>query len=136
MYSTLRAASASAMASLLNWGEKRERGAVRISAIVSTPAPVSSVVNRSQEWREWPIVRIGRTGAMSEALSSLALGTCAQIGRHRFVGERGDGGVEFHHLLLLAAEPPQRHGALVRLALADNEQHRDLGERMLAHLVV
>ena len=38
--------------------------------------------------------------------------------------------------MLLGAEPAQRDRAFFGLALADDQQQRDLGEAVLAHLVV
>ena len=40
-----------------------------------------------------------------------------------------------HHLLRLRAQPAQRHLALLGLAAADDGDHRDLGQGVLAHLV-
>ena len=56
--------------------------------------------------------------------------------RLRFVGERGEGGVEAHDVLAFLAEAADRNRAVARLLAADHEQSRHLGERMLAHLVI
>src|SRR5262245_42438477 len=47
-----------------------------------------------------------------------------------------DGCGERQASLVLCAQAAQRHGALGDLALADREQHRNLREAVLAHLVV
>src|SRR5688500_11306983 len=58
------------------------------------------------------------------------------VGRHGLVGQSAERLNEGNHLLVLLAEPPDRNGAFGRLLLAGHQQRRDLGERMLAHLVV
>src|SRR5437660_10074989 len=59
-----------------------------------------------------------------------------QVGRHGLVDEHRQRALERHHRLLLTAEAPDRHGPFGRLLLADDQQDRDLGERVLADLVV
>ena len=52
-----------------------------------------------------------------------------EVGRDCLVGDHRDGFVEAHHLLpILGAETAKRDRALVGLALADDQQQRDLGE--------
>src|SRR5690606_1132688 len=63
-------------------------------------------------------------------------GALAQIRRDRLVRQRGDGRVERDDALLLAAETADRDLALLGLTLADDEQYRDLAQRVLADLVV
>ena len=60
----------------------------------------------------------------------------AEVRRDRFRGKRCDRGIERKHPLFLLAEPADRDGALGRFLAADHQQRRNLGERMLAHLVI
>src|SRR5438876_8852891 len=57
-------------------------------------------------------------------------------GNRRFLFHSSERLAERKHFLLLAAEPAQRDGAHLRLALADDEQERDLLQAVLADLVV
>src|SRR3954453_2495622 len=60
-----------------------------------------------------------------------------EVGWDRLTGDHRGGFVEADDLLpVLGAKPAQRDRALLRLALADHEQQRDLRQRMLADLVV
>src|SRR3954449_11789657 len=58
------------------------------------------------------------------------------IRRGRFLHQRGDRLVRRHHLLPVAAEPADRDRMALGFLLADNEEGRDLGQRVLADLVV
>ena len=75
------------------------------------------------------------SAAPTDTATPRAPGFC-QIRGHCFGRDCLDRVVEVEHLLLLDAEPPDRNRPLLRLALADHEHHRHLGERVLAHLVV
>ena len=60
-----------------------------------------------------------------------------KVGRNRLGTDRGNGLVEAHRkLALLAAKPAQRDRPLLGLALSNHQQQRDLGEAVLAHLVI
>src|SRR5436190_19616526 len=54
----------------------------------------------------------------------------------RFIDQGGDGFIGWHHLLSLAAEPPDRNRMRLGFLLADDEKRRDFGQRMFADLVV
>src|SRR5690606_19838062 len=60
----------------------------------------------------------------------------AQVGRQGVCPQPGDRLVKREDLLLLLAQSAQRDGPFLGLALADHQQVRNLGQRVLAHLVV
>ena len=59
-----------------------------------------------------------------------------KIGRCRLGCQPGHRLLQRQHLLRLAAEPAQGHGAVFRLLAADHGQHRHVGQAVLAHLGV
>src|SRR3546814_3128429 len=67
----------------------------------------------------------------------LCCGSVAKIGRRRLDPEALDQLVEADHFLAgVGSERAERHRPLLGLPLADDEQIRNLGEAVLAHLVV
>src|SRR3954447_16066650 len=61
----------------------------------------------------------------------------AQVRRYDFGLHHRPRVAEAHHLLMfVSAEPAKRNTAFLRFALANDQQQRDLGKAMLAHLVV
>src|SRR5262249_19848705 len=59
-----------------------------------------------------------------------------QIRRGRLGGKAADGFLERQHLLGVGAQAAQRHRSVLRLLAADDGDHRDLGQRVFADLVV
>src|SRR5579883_3631611 len=58
-----------------------------------------------------------------------------EVRRDGFVDERGQSRVEAHCPLLAGAEPADRDRSFARLLLPGDEQDRNLGQRVFAHLV-
>src|SRR3546814_17738474 len=75
----------------------------------------------------------GSPGAASAAVGRHSI---AEVRRRRLGCQHRDRLGERHDALVVLAEGADRDSALLRLALADDEQVRNLGEAVLAHLIV
>src|SRR5260370_11066469 len=100
-------------------------------------APISSLMRGPSRVG---VIFIGGLGmyALLSLVEHSRLGSTRQLrlaGRGCLILQSSNGVAQRKGFLRRAAEPAQRDGTLLRLAPADDEHQRDLGQAVLAHLV-